>query len=348
MALLARRLGSRSGRAAPAQLRHRRRSCRTPRRPARSTTAATTRPLSARALERFDYAGWRAEQARARADGPLLGIGIATSVEPAGTNLASYEIVTGRRRRVGLGGGGDGAAWSRTATCARRIGDPSSGQGYETVIAQIVADELGAHARRVRVGPRLRLRRPRPGSISPATTPTSSRSPTWAPSWARPRGARQAAAHRRAPAGDRLADLELRDGAAACAGAPDRRARLRELARTAYADVLGLPPGMEPGSRPTTPTRTRSPRRRRRRRVRAQLVFANAAHCCLVEVDPRTGAVKVSAVRRGARLRRELNPLHRGGHGPRLDGARHRRRAARGVPLRRAGPAPHRRPSWTI
>src|SRR5262245_15071310 len=43
-----------------------------------------------RALERFDYPARRAEQARARGEGRLLGIGIATSVEPAGTNLASY------------------------------------------------------------------------------------------------------------------------------------------------------------------------------------------------------------------------------------------------------------------
>ena len=60
-----------------------------------------------RALERFDYAGWRAEQARARAEGRLLGIGIATSVEPAGTNLASYaQPFQTAERALAVGRGG--------------------------------------------------------------------------------------------------------------------------------------------------------------------------------------------------------------------------------------------------
>src|SRR5262249_11534336 len=50
-----------------------------------------------RALARFDYAGRRAEQARARDEGRLLGIGIATSVEPAGAHPPSYELVAGAR-----------------------------------------------------------------------------------------------------------------------------------------------------------------------------------------------------------------------------------------------------------
>jgi 2-furoyl-CoA dehydrogenase large subunit len=95
-----------------------------------------------RALERFDYAGWRTAQARARGEGRLLGIGIATSVEPAGTNLASYELITGRRAASGSAE----AAMVRVEPDGRvraALGDPASGQGYETVVAQIVADELG-------------------------------------------------------------------------------------------------------------------------------------------------------------------------------------------------------------
>src|SRR5712691_2863437 len=43
------------------------------------------------ALDRAGYVGWRAAQSRGLLDGgPLLGIGIATSVEPAGTNPAAY------------------------------------------------------------------------------------------------------------------------------------------------------------------------------------------------------------------------------------------------------------------
>src|SRR5258705_11762975 len=94
------------------------------------------------ALERFGYAARRIEQAAARKDGRLLGIGLAPSVEPAGTNLASYEIVTGRRAASGSAE----AAMVRVEPDGHvrvSLGDPPSGQGYETVIAQIVADELG-------------------------------------------------------------------------------------------------------------------------------------------------------------------------------------------------------------
>ena len=71
----------------------------------------------ARALERFDYAGWRAEQARARGRGPAARhrhrhVGGAGGHQPrllrAGDRAA---------RRVGLGGGGDGPGGARTATC---------------------------------------------------------------------------------------------------------------------------------------------------------------------------------------------------------------------------------------
>src|SRR4029434_8041630 len=89
-----------------------------------------------------------------------------------------------------------------------------------------------------------------------------------------------------------------------------RRIAFAELARTAYADVLGLPPGEEPGlearhahSNPlATPIDAQ-------RRLRSQLVFANAAHCCLVE--GRTRAVEITVLKCLVvhDCGRELNPL---------------------------------------
>ena len=262
-----------------------------------------------RLLERFDYPGWRAEQARARREGRLLGIGIATSVEPAGTNLASYEIITGRR----MVSGSAEAAMVRMEPDGHvrvAIGDPASGQSYETVIAQIVADELGLT----------------PGDISVARGFDSAVSP-----WLYLSGnysnkfsvtdvgaivgaARLVADKLRRLAAHRLeidaADLDLRDGAAVVRGAPDRRVAFTELARTAYADVLGLPPGETPGLEAhhayqnplAAPVDAQ-------RRVRSQLVFSNAAHCCLVEVHPRTGGITLLKYVVVHDCGRELNPL---------------------------------------
>ena len=262
-----------------------------------------------RALERFEYAGWRAEQARARAGGRLLGIGIATSVEPAGTNLASYELVTGRRAASGSAE----AAMVRVEPDGQvrvSLGDPSSGQGYETVVAQIVADELGVTPEAVSVA----------RGFDSATTPWLYLSGNYSNKFSvTDVGAVVGAAARvRAKllriAAHRLeidvADLELRAGAAVVRGAPDRRLAIAELARTAYADVLGLPPGEDPGleahhihqnplARPVDAGR----------RVRSQLVFANAAHCCLVEIDRRTGGITLRKYVVVHDCGRELNPL---------------------------------------
>jgi 2-furoyl-CoA dehydrogenase large subunit len=262
-----------------------------------------------RALERFDYAGCRAEQARARAEGRLLGIGIATSVEPAGTNLASYEIITGRRSASGSAE----AAMVRVEPDGHvrvALGDPPSGQGYETVVAQIVADELGLDPAGVTVvrgfdsatTPWLYLS----GNYSNKFSVTDVGAIVGAAARVRDKLLRIAAHRLEIDPGD----LELRDGAAVVRGAPDRRLAIAELARTAYADVLGLPPGEEPGlesrhayqnplARPVDADR----------RVRSQLVFSNAAHCCLVEVDPRTGFVTLLRYLVVHDCGRELNPL---------------------------------------
>ncbi len=262
-----------------------------------------------RALERFRYAARRAEQAAAREKGRLLGIGIATSVEPAGTNLASYEIITGRRAASGSAE----AAMVRVEPDGQvhvSLGDPPSGQGYETVLAQIVADELGLTPDAITVArgfdstttPWLYLS----GNYSNKFSVTDVGAVVGAAARVRAKLLR-IAAHRLEAA---VADLELAGGAVAVRGAPDRRLSFAELARTAYADVLGLPPGEEPGleARHAHQNPLAQPIDGERR-VRSQLVFSNAAHCCLIEVDPRTGFVAILDYLVVHDCGRELNPL---------------------------------------
>jgi 2-furoyl-CoA dehydrogenase large subunit len=261
------------------------------------------------ALERFGYTGWRAEQQRARREGRLLGIGVATSVEPAGTNLASYEIITGRRSVSGSAE----AAMVRVEPDGHvraALGDPPSGQGYETAVAQIVADELGLTPGDVTVE----------RGFDSATTPWLYLSGNYSNKFSvTDVGAVVGAARRVRDKLLRLAahrleigaqDLELRDGHAVVRGAPDRRLSLAELARTAYADVLGLPPGEEPGleARHAYSNPLAAPMDAERR-VRSQLVFSNAAHCCLAEVNPRTGQVRLLRYAVVHDCGRELNPL---------------------------------------
>ena len=235
-------------------------------------------------------------------------------------------------------------AWSRTARCARRSATRPSGQGYETVIAQIVADELGLTPGRTSRSPAASTRRPRRGSTCPATTRTSSPSPTRAPSSAPPARVRdKLLPHRRAPAGDRPPPTS------SCATAPRVvRGRARSAARAS------------PSSRaPPTPTcsacrraRSRASRRATRTRIRSPRPSTPSAACARSSSSPTprtaawwrwTRAPATCSILKYVVVHdcgRELQPAHRGGHGARLDGARHRRGAARGVPLRRGGPAP--------
>ena len=263
----------------------------------------------AAALARFDYAAARHEQETARAVGRLLGIGIATSVEPAGTNLASYEIVTGKR----MASGSAEAAMVRIEPDGQvraAIGDPPSGQGYETVVAQIVADELGVTPDQVSVArgfdstttPWLYLS----GNYSNKFSVTDTGAVVGAARRVRDKLLR-IAAHRLEIA---PADLELRDGAVSVRGTPSRQLSFRELARTAYADVLGLPPGEEPGLEARHAHQNPAARPMdAARRVPSQLVFANAAHCCLVEIDPGTGGTRILKYVVVHDCGRELNPL---------------------------------------
>ena len=92
------------------------------------------------ALERADYVGLRAMQAKARADGRLLGIGIASYTQTCGVGAAELMAM------VGFDRGGFESALVRVHPDGRVLimsGSHSHGQGHPTTFAQIAADELG-------------------------------------------------------------------------------------------------------------------------------------------------------------------------------------------------------------
>jgi carbon-monoxide dehydrogenase large subunit len=79
-----------------------------------------------RALALFDHDAARAEQARARADGRLVGVGLAFYVERVGPGWESAAVAVTADARVIV-----------------RTGSTPHGQGHETTFAQIAADALG-------------------------------------------------------------------------------------------------------------------------------------------------------------------------------------------------------------
>ena len=96
----------------------------------------------------IEYAQLREEQAKARAEGRLVGIGIAT-----------YAELTGIGSRISAAPGmpintGTEAATIRLDSTGAVIGSfgiASHGQGLETTLAQVIADELGARIDDIRI-----------------------------------------------------------------------------------------------------------------------------------------------------------------------------------------------------
>ena len=163
-------------RAAAAQLRHRRPDAATRRRPAPSTTAATTRPrCAARSSASTTRAGAPSRRARARRAAACSASASPRRWSPRAPTSPPTRSSPGGARRLGLGGGGDGARGARRHRCACRSATRRAGRATRRCVAQIVADELGVTPDAVTRRPRLRLGDHARGSTSPATTRTSSR-----------------------------------------------------------------------------------------------------------------------------------------------------------------------------
>lgn len=93
-----------------------------------------------RALEMVDYKKFREDQAKARAEGKLLGIGFSTYIEACG--IAPSAVVGALGARAGLYEVGQ-VRVQPTGKVSVYTGSHSHGQGHETTFAQVVADKLG-------------------------------------------------------------------------------------------------------------------------------------------------------------------------------------------------------------
>ncbi len=93
-----------------------------------------------RALEMVDYDNLRQEQAEARQNGRLIGIGFSTYIEACG--IAPSAVVGSLGARAGLYESAQ-VRVQPTGKVSVFVGSHSHGQGHETTFAQIVADKFG-------------------------------------------------------------------------------------------------------------------------------------------------------------------------------------------------------------
>jgi carbon-monoxide dehydrogenase large subunit len=226
------------------------------------------------ALDALDLAGARRAQAAARREGRHVGIGVASLVEKAG--LGPWEYA-----RVEIDATGHVVVYSGVAAV---------GQGIETTLAQVCADELDVPPERITVVHGDSARVPfGVGGFASRGAAVALPAAAAAARKVRDKILRVAAVTLEAAP----EDLVLAGGGVHVRGAPDRRTTLRELARAA---VPG-PPGMEPGLHAVEVFRAPS------------MTYPYGTHAAMVEVDGDTGEVTILRYAIAYDVGRAVNPL---------------------------------------
>jgi len=228
------------------------------------------------ALSAFDYGGARAEQARRRAEGRLVGIGLSAFTEYTGMGPTTFA----RRGMVEIPGY-ESATINVDATGRVRVyvSCPSQGQGHETVFTQIVAGALG-------VDPSDVLIAPMDTDLVPAGSGTFGSRAVVAGGGALVRAAALIMSRAGAIAAHLLEaspdDVITAEGRFFVKGSPSRALTWKEVARAAHAPPAAAPPaspgpGLEASSSYDPPP----------------AAFSNGVHVAMVEVDQHTGQVSV-------------------------------------------------------
>jgi aerobic carbon-monoxide dehydrogenase large subunit len=227
-----------------------------------------------RALEMFDYDAFRQEQAAAREQGRYLGVGFSSYVEICGVAPSAW---------IGLPGEGWGAGLWESANVRVHLtgkvvvttGSQNHGQGHETSVAQVTADELGVSVDDVIVQHSDTLGTPfgygTYGSRSTAVGTIA----VYTSLQRIKEKARALGAHMLEAA---IEDVVFEDGKAYVKGSPDRFKTIQEIAGAA-ALAYSLPKGMEPF---LDDTAYYDP---------PNCTFPFGTHICVVEVDKETGWV---------------------------------------------------------
>ena len=223
-----------------------------------------------KALDEVGYDRLRAEQAEARAQGRLIGIGIAHFTEAVGAgpshtyDIAGLKMIDSAELRV-----------HPTGKAILKLGVKTQGQGHETTFAQIVAEQTGIPAYDIKVEHGDTDHTPYGlGTYASRSTPVGGAATAVVAGKIADK-ARHIAAHLLEAAAE---DIELEAGKLYVKGSPDRSVTIQDVALAAYTN---LPEGMEYGLEDVTYYNP------------PNLTFPYGSYIVVVEVDPDTGVWKV-------------------------------------------------------
>lgn len=260
-----------------------------------------------------DYDGLKRQREEARRSGRLFGIGLAAGVEPSGSNMAYVSLAqtAEERGRSDRKSGANASAVLQVDPSGQvtlRLCSAPNGQGHATVAAQIVADALGLRPEDIDVVT----------DIDTLTSAWSIASGNYSNRFAAividaiVKSAEQAADKIKLLAAEALEvspdKIELSDGYARVRGS-NKALPFRKAAARAHWDPAGLPPGAAPGIAETaivSPAVLGSPDDRDR--VASATTFGFVVDLAAVEIDRKTGALRIDKYVSVHDVGTQLNP----------------------------------------
>ncbi len=226
-----------------------------------------------KAMQIIDYQKWRDEQAKARNQGRLIGIGLSCYIEACG--IAPSKVAGAIGVRAGLYEGAS-IRVHPTGQVTVYTGSHSHGQGHETTFAQIVADGLGVSPENVEIVHGDTAQIPFGMGTYGSRSLAVGGSAIWRAVEKIRKKAKKIAAHKLEASED---DIVFEDGKWVVKGT-DRALTLGEIALTAYVPH-DYPEGLEPGLEENS---FYDP---------ANFTFPFGTHIAVVEIDPDTGKVQI-------------------------------------------------------
>lgn len=238
-----------------------------------------------KALELIDYKNLRAEQARKRAEGKLVGIGMSSYIEICGfgpKGSAPVGLYESARVRV-----------EQSGTVMVYTGASPHGQGEETTFAQIVAEEFSIPVENVMIlhGDTDSTPEGR-GTYGSRTTAVGGAAVFNAVQRLKEKMTQIAANMLEAS----TSDVTLEDGKFSVAGSPQKSVTFTDVATAANTSNT-LAPGIEPGLETTVFFEPEA------------CVFPFGTHICTVEIDKETGEVELTRFVAVDDCGRQLNPM---------------------------------------
>jgi carbon-monoxide dehydrogenase large subunit len=242
------------------------------------------------ALKNADWAGFPARRAEAARRGKLRGIGISTYIEACG--IAPSKVVGSLGARAGLYEVAN-VRVHPTGSVTVFTGTHSHGQGHETTLAQIVADQLGVPVANVEVVHGDTAKIPfGMGTYGSRSLAVGGSAIVKATDKIIEKGKKIAAHLLEAD----VHDIEFKDGKFTVAGT-DRSKTLGEIALTAYVPhnypIEELEPGLDE-------TAFYDPK---------NFTYPGGCHICEVEIDPDTGVTRVVNFTAVDDIGRVINPM---------------------------------------